>query len=180
MAGAGQIPENSNAHTIVRDNAQTFTESLNHLYEKLNALKSDSISLTEKKVYDVHSILEQISDLNDQIFKIVIKNELPNDLMDKRDLLMDQLSSIVDFTYKEDKYGRVTIESGGRTLLQPDKDNEIPLEISVVRSVEFVEDDNVRITLIRGGDSIEGVTTFTVTKDEYETISFLPGWGSCL
>ena len=166
-------PENSNARTIVRDNAQTFTESLNHLYEKLNALKSDSISLTEKKVYDVHSILEQISDLNDQIFKIVIKNELPNDLMDKRDLLMDQLSSIVDFTYKEDKYGRVTIESGGRTLLQPDKDNEIPLEISVVRSVEFVEDDNVRITLIRGGDSIEGVTTFTVTKDEYETISFL-------
>jgi len=166
-------PENSNARTIVRENAQSFTDALNHLYDKLNTLKEDTINLTEKKVYDVHSILTQIKDLNNQIFKIVIKNEKPNDLMDKRDLLMDQLSEIIDFTYKEDQYGRVTIESGGKTILQPDKGNEVPLEISVVRSVEFLDDDSVRITLTRKGDSIDGVTTLNLTKDEYEAISFL-------
>ncbi len=160
-------PENSNARTIVRDNAKTFTDNLNHLYNQLNTLKHDSISLTEKKVLDVHSTLDQIKSLNDQIFKIVIKGDKPNDLLDKRDLLMDELSNIIDFTHTEDKYGRVIIESGGYTILGTEKDNEIPLQMSVVRSVEF-DGDNVKVTLIRGGDSIDGVTEWTMTRDSYE------------
>ena len=81
-------PENSNARTVVRDNAKTFTDSLNHLYEQLNTLKKDSISIAEKKIFDAESILTQIKSLNDQIFKIKLKNQEPNDLMDQRDLLL--------------------------------------------------------------------------------------------
>ena len=159
-------PESSNARTIVRDSSKTFTENLNHLYLQLDTLKSDSISLTEKKVLDTHSMLDQIKSLNDQIFKIVIKGDKPNDLLDKRDLLMDELSSIVDFTSREDQYGRVIIKSGGETILGTDKGNEIPLEMSVVRSIE-TDGADVTITLIRGGDSINGVTTLSVSQADY-------------
>ena len=165
--GLANSPENSNARTIVRDNSKTFTENLNHLYEQLDTLKSDSINLTEKKVLDAHSKLEQIKDLNNQIFKIVIKNDKPNDLTDRRDLLLDELSDIVDFSTTEDQYGRITIKSGGETLLGTDKGNEMPLEMSVVRSVE-TDGINVTITLVRGGDSIEGVTTLTIPQGDYD------------
>lgn len=159
-------PENSNARTIVRDNSKTFTESLNHLYNQLDTLKNDSINLTEKKVLDAHSTLDQIKDLNDQIFKIVIKNDKPNDLMDRRDLLLDKLSDIIDFTTTEDEFGRITIKSGEETILSADKGNETPLQMSVVRSIE-TDGTNVTITLVRGGDSIKGVTTWTVSQDVY-------------
>lgn len=169
-------PENSNARTIVRENTLTFTDNLNHMYEQLETLKNDSINLAEKKALDIHSILDQVQGLNNQIFKITIKNEKPNDLMDKRDLLLDQLSDIVDFKSTEDKYGRVTIESDGNTLLSTLKENEITQEISVVRNVEQNSDGSYEITLVRGGDSINGVTTLTIPVDQYKdggTYSFL-------
>lgn len=169
----GKSPENSNARTIVRDNAVTFTDNLNHMYDQLDTLKNDTINLAEKKALDIHSVLDQVKSLNEQIYKVVIKGDKPNDLMDKRDLLMDQLSEIVDYKATEDQYGRVTIESGGKTLLGTVRGNEIPQEISVVRKIE-IEGDNVQVTLVRGGDSINGVTTLSMTKDQYENnYSFL-------
>ena len=155
-------PENSNTRTIVRDNSLTFTDSLNHLYQQLDTLKADSISLEESKVLDAHSILDQIKDLNNQIFKIKISGDEPNDLLDKRDLLLDELSEIIDFTATEDEHGRVTIThmngADEVTLLGTDKGKEIQYEMSVVRSVEKDADGNVvKVTLVRGGDSINGV-----------------------
>src|SRR5690606_37256922 len=58
-----KAPENSNARTIVREDAQTLTEHLNHVYEKLESLKKESVSLTEKQVSEVHSLWDQINDL---------------------------------------------------------------------------------------------------------------------
>jgi flagellar hook-associated protein 1 FlgK len=162
-------PENSNARTVVRDNAKTFTDSLNHLYEQLNTLKKDSISIAEKKIFDAESILTQIKSLNDQIFKIKLKNQEPNDLMDQRDLLLDKLSEIMDFSASEDKYGRVIIESAGRTILQTEKGNEMPLQMSLVRSIETLEDGRVQVVLVRGGDSIDGLTTLAMTQEEYDS-----------
>lgn len=167
-------PENSNARTIVRDNSLTFTDQLNHMYEQLETLKNDNINLTEKKVLDVHSVLEQVQNLNDQIFNVTMKGDIPNDLMDKRDLLMDQLSEMVDFTSTEDEFGRVTIKSGGQTILSTVGGNEISQEISVVRNIERDSDNGtVQITLVRGGDSIDGVTTLSMTDEEFDSHSFL-------
>src|SRR5699024_7065102 len=110
-------PENSNARVIVRDNSLTFTDNLNHMYEQLETLKEDTINLTEKKALDANSILHQVRSLNDQIFKVDIKGDKPNDLLDKRDLLLDKLSQMVDFTTTEDEHGRITIESNGTDIL---------------------------------------------------------------
>ncbi|HPT78061.1 MAG TPA: flagellar hook-associated protein FlgK [Candidatus Atribacteria bacterium] len=166
-------PESSYARAIVRDQALTFTDSLNHMYEQLETLKSDSINLTEKKVLDAHSIIDQIKSLNDQISRVVIKGETPNDLMDRRDLLLDQLSVIVDFKTTEDKFGRISIESGGIKLLSAAEGDETAVELSVVRSAVMNGDSSVTVTLARGGDSINGVIVLTMTEEEYRNHSFL-------
>ncbi|HOB19800.1 MAG TPA: flagellar hook-associated protein FlgK [Candidatus Atribacteria bacterium] len=166
-------PESSYARAIVRDQALTFTDSLNHMYEQLETLKSDSINLTEKKVLDAHSIIDQIKSLNDQISRVVIKGETPNDLMDRRDLLLDQLSVIVDFKTTEDKFGRISIESGGIKLLSAAEGDETAVELSVVRSAVMNGDGSVTVTLARGGDSINGVIVLTMTEEEYRNHSFL-------
>ena len=170
-------PENSNARTIVRENAISFTDNLNHMYEQLETLKNDSIELAEKKALDIHTILDQLQGLNNQIFKISIKGEKPNDLMDKRDLLLDQLSEIIDFKCTEDSHGRIIIKSGDQTLLNTLKHKEITQEISMIRSVqEEVEDGEVisaKVTLIRGGDSIRGIKTLNMDEAQYKNFKSL-------
>lgn len=167
-------PENSTTRTTVLENSLTFTDHLNHMYQQLETLKNDSIGIAGKKVLDMNSILKQVQSLNDQIFNAKIKGQIPNDLMDRRDLLMDQLSQIVDFTSTENQFGRVTIESGGETLLDAANENKITKEVSVVKSVEIDDSDTVQITLLRGGDSIDGITNLTISKEEYDaSYSFL-------
>ncbi|HZK34613.1 MAG TPA: flagellar hook-associated protein FlgK [Bacillota bacterium] len=166
-------PENSNARTIVTEQALSFTGSLNPMYKQLETLKGDSINLTETKVLDAQSNIKQIEGLNEQIYKITIKGETPNDLMDKRDLLLDQLSMLVDFDTTEDKFGRVSIKSGQVSLLaNPSSDDEAK-ELSVVRSVELNDDGAATVTIVRGGDSINGIVTLTIGEDEFENYSFL-------
>ena len=175
----GNTPEGtSSARTIVRDNSLSFTDNLNHLYRQLETLKSDTINLEEKKVLDIHSTLDQIRSLNDQIFKITITGERPNDLQDKRDMLMDELSQIIDFTSTEDEHGRVSIQCGGETVLGTEKGKEIPWEMSVVRNVEAATDADgnagYTITLVRSGNSIGGVETLFLKEAEYnDSYSFL-------
>lgn len=166
-------PENSNARTIVSEAAQSFTETLNHMYRQLDTLKKDSINLTEKKVLDVHSTIDQIDSLNKQIYKIVIKGETPNDLMDKRDLLLDQLSELVDLSTREDKFGRISISSGDQLLLANGDSLGEGKQLSVVRGLEHNEDGSVTFTLVRGGDSLNGITTFTIAQEDLDDYSFL-------
>lgn len=169
-----KTPENSNARTIVRDNSITFTDNLNHMYGQLETLKSDTINLAEKKALDIHSILDQVKSLNNQIYKVVIKGNKPNDLMDKRDVLLDNLSQIIDIKVIEDKHGRVTVKNDGKEILMTMEGNEIPQEISIVRNVEKDSSGEYTITMVRGGDSINGVIELKMSEAEYKNnYSFL-------
>ena len=82
-------PENSNARTITTQNALTFTDTVNHITKQLNTIVEDTISFSETKVYNANHMLNQINDLNDQIYRVKLRNLEPNDLMDQRDLLID-------------------------------------------------------------------------------------------
>ncbi|SJZ53316.1 flagellar hook-associated protein FlgK [Garciella nitratireducens] len=165
-------PENSTARTIVLENSLTFTNNLNHMHQQLETLKNDSINILEKTALDANSILKQIQSLNDQIFKVTIKGQIPNDLLDQRDLLMDQLSQTMDFTVTEDEFGRVSIENKEITLLDGKNGNNISNEISIVREIKQT-DTGYTITLVRGGDSIQGLTTLSIGEEDLASHSFL-------
>ncbi|TLM99787.1 flagellar hook-associated protein FlgK, partial [bacterium] len=60
-----------------------------------------------------NSFATQINALNKQISVLQAAGQNANDLRDKRDLLLEQLSEIIDFTYSEDAAGIITITIGG-------------------------------------------------------------------
>ena len=59
----------------------------------------------------------QIADLNQQILAISIAGKQPNDLLDKRDLLIDQLSKIADVRVYNDRNDMITLQLGDRILV---------------------------------------------------------------
>ncbi len=70
-------------------------------------------------VRQVNLIAENVADLNQKISQAEGTGQNCNDYRDKRDLLLKDLSSIIDFQSFEDGYGRVTVLAGpGKSLVE--------------------------------------------------------------
>ncbi|MFZ5639702.1 MAG: flagellar hook-associated protein FlgK, partial [Bacillota bacterium] len=65
------------------------------------------------KVSEANNYASQINALNQQISVLQAAGQNANDLRDKRDLLLDRLSKLMDIQYSEDAAGIVTITVGG-------------------------------------------------------------------
>jgi flagellar hook-associated protein 1 len=102
-------PENEGARAVVRQRGVAVAESFHYLYNSLSQIRTDLGQEIKTGLLEVNSILKQISELNDQIKAIEPNGYLPNDLYDKRDALVDELS----------KFFHVKVEpvpSGGNAL----------------------------------------------------------------
>ncbi|MCH5185067.1 MAG: flagellar hook-associated protein FlgK [Oscillospiraceae bacterium] len=139
-------PQSEDIRNLVRQNAITMTESMNHYAGKLEALQKeqdDAIVITTKQI---NAYLNDIAALNTAIRKYELNGENANDLMDKRNLAMDKLSELIDISYKYNEHNMVSIYFGNdnTTLI----DNETA--INAVNLFEITE----------GGQSHYGSYTF--------------------
>lgn len=85
-------PNSSNARTVVAQQTAALTDALNATYTKLESLQVNAQDMLKSSVTEVNSILEQLDRVNQEIISVTVSGNTPNDLMDKRDLLLDQLS----------------------------------------------------------------------------------------
>ncbi|MDE7477627.1 MAG: flagellar hook-associated protein FlgK, partial [Lachnospiraceae bacterium] len=109
--------------------AGNLSEYFNILYNNFQKMQTDVNDEIKIKVNEVNSIAQQISLLNKQINMIEVNGTtVANELRDKRDLLIDQLSAVVDVKCEErpikDKDGNDTNMNqytvsiaGGQTLV---------------------------------------------------------------
>ncbi|AWI03665.1 flagellar hook-associated protein FlgK [Clostridium drakei] len=88
----GTNAKESNSRSIVAQNTLTLTTDLNHTYNELEKLKENTQTVIKDDVFDINSKLKQIDQLNREIIQVRVAGNSPNDLMDRRDLLLDQLS----------------------------------------------------------------------------------------
>lgn len=102
-------PENTGSavRTTVIETAASLADAMRNAMQQLDALSKDIDNIIEIKVIDINSIASQISHLNNQIKVVKTAGLEPNDLMDKRDLLLDELASMIDFR---------TIDNGDGTI----------------------------------------------------------------
>ncbi|HBJ2620849.1 flagellar hook-associated protein FlgK [Clostridium botulinum] len=86
-------PHDSSTKTIALQKASALADALNNTYTQLDKQLSDAQELLQVNVKDVNNYLDQINELNKQIASVCAVGQTPNDLMDARDNLLDQLSS---------------------------------------------------------------------------------------
>ncbi|MBC8062826.1 MAG: flagellar hook-associated protein FlgK [Clostridiaceae bacterium] len=85
-------PQSSNSRTVVAQQSVALANELNQTYTQLQNIKNNINSVVSNSVFDTNNILNQIDKLNKQIIIVKVSNQEPNDLMDKRDILLDTLS----------------------------------------------------------------------------------------
>jgi flagellar hook-associated protein 1 FlgK len=111
-------PESESVRAVVAQRGAALADAFNHTYQQLTELREDVNAFVRVKVDEINSIAQQMADLNQQILSITIAGKQPNDLLDKRDLLIDELSRIADVTVNYDHNGMVSVQLGGRPLVQ--------------------------------------------------------------
>lgn len=81
--------------------AQALTDYFNNMYGNLQELQADVNQEIKECVDEINSIAEQIAVLNKQINVIELSGSTANELRDQRELLIDQLSLLVDVEVTE-------------------------------------------------------------------------------
>ncbi|MGI6176578.1 MAG: flagellar hook-associated protein FlgK [Christensenellales bacterium] len=109
--------DNSSFRVNVRSNLNLLTDTLNHYYtqlEELQKVQNDSMKATVDRINDY---TQAIAEFNKQIHQYELSGDQANDLRDKRNQLVDNLSKLVDIEYVYDDLDRLTITLGGAAIV---------------------------------------------------------------
>ena len=101
--------ENTGARDVVASTGQMVADTLNYYYRSLVRIQNDLGNEITVKVKEINDIVNRIEALNRQIAQVEPHGQLPNDLYDKRDLLVDELSQYINI-----KINKVTPKDYGQ------------------------------------------------------------------
>ena len=115
-------PANLTVRTQVTNVAQSFCEYFNSLYTNLQAVQEDCNFEIKNQVNRVNAMAAEIASLTKQINTVEIGGSNANDLRDQRNLLVDELSEIINVSVEEVPDGFVGLKSyvvkvDGQTLV---------------------------------------------------------------
>ena len=85
-------PDSTSAKKYVVEKAQLLTNVLNQTVQKLDGLKTDIATQEETTINDVNRILKELETLEKEIKIVEATGKNPNDLLDRKDNLIDELS----------------------------------------------------------------------------------------
>ncbi len=134
-----EITKNASSESYKRafiSQAKSMTDYFNNLYGDLQNLQADVNDEIKIRVDHINSIAQDIATVNKQINTIEMSGTIANELRDKRDVLIDELSAVVDVKIEEspiyDQWGNATGANryivriaGGQTLVDQNEYNQL-------------------------------------------------------
>ncbi len=98
---------------------QYMTNTFNQLSNNITKVQEDIDTNITNIVDDINQIADQIAELNRKVSQVEVNGHNANDYRDQRDLLVLNLSKLIDIDSFEDGDGNVTIMvGGGRPLVE--------------------------------------------------------------
>ncbi|QGG47482.1 flagellar hook-associated protein FlgK [Heliorestis convoluta] len=113
-----QDPSNRSNRIAVIEHGVTITESFRHLAKSFDDLERELNNEVGIKVNRINDVAEKIRDINMQIQRAEVAGDNANDLRDRRDHLLDELSDYVDVAVYEQDDGTVLVRSGNGVLVE--------------------------------------------------------------
>ncbi len=117
MQNLATKPNDTPTRAALVQQTMTMTDQIRESYQGLKTLRSDVNDRIAAQVEEINGYAKELAELNDQIGKINIQGDQPNDLLDRRDQLLEELSTIVNIRTTYDAQDRVTVTVGGRSLV---------------------------------------------------------------
>lgn len=139
-----------------------LVSSLKNLYSNLEELQESSLEQLNDQIDEANTLLEQIVYINEEIMK---RDDVANDLLDKRDQLESELAELVDIDV-DTSNGNYELKVGGKTAIFNNKNLH---ELSVVE--EYVAQKDIYTTSDLDDSSVSDGQTVTLTLNNTTSIS---------
>ncbi|MEJ2344679.1 MAG: flagellar hook-associated protein FlgK [Gammaproteobacteria bacterium] len=113
-------PTSSAARQVVLSQAQTLTSRFNDMFSQLDGLRSGVNTNIQSMVKEVNTLAQSIANVNQSIVNSPrgANGQLPNDLLDQRDQLINQLSQYASIRTMSQSDGTVNVFIGnGQSLV---------------------------------------------------------------
>jgi flagellar hook-associated protein 1 len=121
-------PENSAARVSLQMKGQELAQNLNGVYQNLQAQSRDLDTQLSSMVGQINQMSTQIANLNVAISDAVSQGQTPNDLMDQRDALVEQLSNLANVQTQDESDGTMSVWLGGQNLVYRDTHQTLALQ----------------------------------------------------
>ncbi|WP_346928212.1 flagellar hook-associated protein FlgK [Clostridium sp.] len=171
-------PEKSDARTVVAQKAKALADELNHTYKKLNDTKDNAAKEIQSNLFEVNTILDQLNSINKEIITVTIAGNNPNDLLDSRDLLLDELSTKFGIDTRNQILNGITCqpEDNKSMNLIRNKDSQDINKLGFVNKLTKNADGTYDIEYYKNGDMTSDknkvtLTGVTLSDEQYENLN---------
>lgn len=173
---AATPPISTDTKKAVVKQASTLADQINYAYNQLKKTSDDCQGVLETNVTDVNSYLDQVNELNKQIRGVSALGQAPNDLMDKRDYLIDELSNKFGIKLDRDSLDTINLSSTeypDAALVKSDPNDNGYNRLSYVKSVDYIKKADGTYDLDANG-AYKGITVeyYPLGNEKAPTQSF--------
>ncbi|MEO8538508.1 MAG: flagellar hook-associated protein FlgK [bacterium] len=110
-------PESSPARTELVHATTTFTTRIQAAHEELNQQRLNLNQTVAGIGEQINAKASELAQLNLQIQQVELNGDMANDLRDRRDLILDDLSKLGNISYSEDDSGSMAVSLGAHELV---------------------------------------------------------------
>lgn len=118
-------PENPSVRNLVKNKGLLLANSFNSTAERIVRMQRDIEPELSDSVDKINKISQQIVDVNNQL-----RIGKTSDLLDQRDKLVTELSSMINIDVREKNSGEITILTGGHLLVSDGDFNQLELTMN--------------------------------------------------
>jgi flagellar hook-associated protein 1 len=125
-------PETGSLRDIVGASAESLGSGMRRMNDSLDSMKVELDLKISNTVEQVNSLTSELAGLNNSITSAEARGDIPNDLYDKRDAALRQLSQKMDVQVSTNENGQVNVVAAGTVLVQ----GSTSLDLTVTRTPE--------------------------------------------
>jgi flagellar hook-associated protein 1 FlgK len=110
-------PASTDLRAVLLADAGDLATAIRSRAGQLTQMRSDQNQAVVSQVDEVNTLAGQVAQLNGEISRVLSVGDQPNDLLDKRDLALDQLAGLAGAVSFEQKNGEMVVSAGGHVLV---------------------------------------------------------------
>ncbi|HLE87988.1 MAG TPA: flagellar hook-associated protein FlgK [Candidatus Brocadiaceae bacterium] len=147
-----QNPENMSIRSTFLEKANTLTDTFRRIVNELDQMKTFIKQSIESKVSDINTLTTNIANINKQIAALKIKGIESNDLLDKREALLHDLSKLTNITVNTQNNGMVDVMTPGGALVSGTSATNLTFDIDTSGTLSITDAEKVSKYTFKTGE----------------------------
>lgn len=151
-------PDNNIYKEALYSSMNNFANEINNASNELNNLEKSVVKELEAQISEANKITKEIASLNQEL-----KNNPTNELLDKRDLLEQKLSTYMNITVEKDSLNAYSIKVGDKNIVFNNTSHDLTLsEYTSPQNISFSKNNN---STLLGENTFETGSQLSISID---------------